>query len=32
MSDKVTLKDIDHEPPAGESVSNVWERGSEQAD
>lgn len=32
MSEKQTLKDVDHTPPAGESVSNVWERGTEQAD
>ena len=32
MSEKQTLKEIDHTPPAGESVSNVWERGTEQAD
>lgn len=32
MTDKQTLKDIDHTPPTGESVSNVWERGSESAD
>jgi hypothetical protein len=28
-SDKETLKDVDHTPPTGESVSNVWERGDE---
>jgi hypothetical protein len=27
MSQKETLKDVDHTPPTGESVSNVWERG-----
>ena len=32
MSDKETLKDVDHTPPSGESVSNVWERGTESAD
>ena len=32
MSENQTLKDVDHTPPAGESVSNVWERGTEQAD
>ena len=32
MSDKQTLKDVDHTPPSGESVANVWERGTESAD
>lgn len=32
MSQKQTLKDVDHTPPAGESVSNVWDRGTERAD
>jgi len=32
MSDKDTLEDIDHTPPTGDPVANVWDRGSEQAD
>jgi len=32
MSDTPTLKDVSHTPPDGESVSNVWERGTEEAD
>ncbi len=32
MSEKQTLKDVDHTPPVGESVSNVWDRGAEGAD
>lgn len=32
MSDKPTLKDVSHTPPNGETVSNVWDRGDEQAD
>ncbi|MFQ3319233.1 MAG: hypothetical protein ACI8UR_002118 [Natronomonas sp.] len=32
MSDKQTLKEISHTPPAGESVSNVWERGTDDAE
>lgn len=32
MADKDTLKDIDHTPPAGDSVSNVWDRGVESDD
>jgi hypothetical protein len=32
MSEKETLGEIDHTPPTGESVSNVWDRGTEQAD
>lgn len=31
MSEKETLEDVDHTPPTGESVSNVWERGNEQS-
>ena len=27
-----TLGDINHTPPAGDSVSNVWNRGHEQDD
>lgn len=25
------MKDVDHTPPTGESVSNVWDRGGEVA-
>lgn len=32
MEDNETLADIDHTPPAGESVSNVWIRGNKQAE
>ena len=32
MTEKQTLKDVDHTPPSGESVDNVWERGAERAD
>lgn len=32
MDEKDTLKDVDHTPPAGEPVSNVWDRGFEQDD
>jgi hypothetical protein len=32
MSDNETLEDVDHTPPNGESVSNVWERGDEGSD
>lgn len=32
MSEKRTLEDVDHTPPTGESVSNVWERGHEESD
>lgn len=32
MAEKQTLKEIDHTPPTGDSVSNVWERGTEQAE
>jgi hypothetical protein len=32
MDDRDTLKDIDHTPPTGDSVSNVWERGAEGDD
>lgn len=32
MKDNETLADIDHTPPAGESVSNVWVRGSVQTE
>ncbi|ELZ82245.1 hypothetical protein C455_03519 [Haloferax larsenii JCM 13917] len=24
-----SMKDVSHTPPAGESVTNVWERGNE---
>lgn len=27
-----TMKDVSHTPPEGESVTNVWHRGSEAAD
>ncbi|ELZ99007.1 hypothetical protein C440_01585 [Haloferax mucosum ATCC BAA-1512] len=26
---KPTMRDVSHTPPAGESVTNVWERGNE---
>ena len=32
MEDNNTLGDVNHTPPAGDSVSNVWDRGNEQAD
>lgn len=32
MTEKTTLKDVDHTPPTGESVSNVWDRGSKKSD
>jgi hypothetical protein len=31
-NEKRTLKDVDHTPPAGQPVSNVWERGSEETE
>ena len=32
MEENDTLGDINHTPPTGDSVSNVWDRGHEQAD
>jgi hypothetical protein len=32
MDDSATLGDVSHTPPTGDSVSNVWDRGHEQAD
>lgn len=32
MSERVTLEDVDHTPPSGDSVSNVWTRGLESDD
>jgi hypothetical protein len=32
MSQKETLKDMDHTPPTGESVSNVWDRGTDRSE
>mgnify|MGYP006270783145 FL=1 len=32
MAEKATLKEVDHTPPTGESVSNVWDRGMEDDD
>jgi hypothetical protein len=32
MDDSATLEDVSHTPPTGNSVSNVWDRGHEQAD
>jgi len=32
MDEKDTLEDVSHTPPTGDSVSNVWDRGHEQAD
>jgi hypothetical protein len=32
MADSATLEDVSHTPPTGNSVSNVWDRGHEQAD
>ncbi len=29
---KQTLKDVDHTPPNGDSVDNVWDRGTERAE
>ena len=27
-----TMKDVSHTPPAGDTVTNVWDRGGERAD
>lgn len=32
MAANETLKDVDHTPPNGESVTNVWDRGTESDD
>ena len=32
MPEHDTLEDVTHTPPTGDSVSNVWDRGHEQAD
>lgn len=32
MSKRATLEDVDHTPPTGDSVSNVWIRGLESDD
>ena len=32
MEENDTLGDVNHTPPTGDSVSNVWDRGHEQDD
>ena len=32
MEENDTLGDINHTPPTGDSVSNVWDPGNKQAD
>jgi len=32
MKDARTLGEIDHTPPTGDSVSNVWDRGKRRAE
>jgi hypothetical protein len=31
-SSNETMRDVEHTPPEGEDVTNVWERGIEDAD